>query len=516
MSKSSAIAISIFTAACLASVAFCADCYVDVQNGDDSNTGSGWGDAYATIGKAMASCSGASDDTIHAAEGIYYESLSFKSLVTLLGGYPAGGGARDPDGNLTIIDGGAHQRPLTFVSASGCRIDGFSIQNGSSTAGGAVYCDHSSPEFSHCIISDNAANEGGGLYLDGSSPTLKDCKVVNNSASANGGGLFCDGSSPTIWDTVIDGNSAGENGGGMFCDRSSPPDTKNCLITENTAGADGGGVFCDNSSPAFLNSTFSLNEAGGIGGALFLGSRCSPVVVNSILWGDQPDEIWGHEEKKNSIDITYSNVQQDGFGEGNCEPDEKGNINCDPRFETKGGGASHDGYFLDQNGSPSVSTGNTEENPYGGSSNVEYITDPSGYLDMTGGDDVDMGFHYREGSETYIKLSSFEARPGRKSIILTWETATEIENAGFVLFRVIESHADYEQISGLIPATGSAASGAAYTFVDRAARPGPTYLYYLIDIDTAGKWTVHGPATAPSRAIANCQLSTANRQPYVR
>ncbi|MBN2209519.1 MAG: DUF1565 domain-containing protein [Candidatus Coatesbacteria bacterium] len=511
MTKTLAFALVLLV--CLSSIAFCADYYVDVQNGDNHNAGSGWSDAYATIGKAMTSYSSSctSDDTIHVAEGIYYESLSFRSRVTLLGGYPAGGGARDPDGNLTIIDGGKHRRPLRFVSASGCLIDGFTIQNGSAAAGGAVYCDHSSPEISHCTISDNAAYDGGGLYLDGSSPTLKDCKVVNNSASANGGGLFCDGSSPTIWDTVIHGNSAGQNGGGMFCDNSSPRDTKNCLITENTAGANGGGVFCDNSSPRFLNSTLSLNGAGGIGGALFLGSRCSPVVINSILWGDQPDEIWGHKEKKNSIDVTYSNVNQDGFGEANCEPDANGNINCDPRFEAQGGGAAHDGYFLDQIDSPSVSTGDTEENPYGGSSNAEYITDPSGYLDMTGGDDVDMGYHYKEASAAYIELSSFEARAGRESIILTWETATEIDNAGFVLFRVVENHADHEQISGLIPAAGSAASGAAYKLVDRSARPGLTYLYYLIDIDTAGTWTVHGPASARWLALstANCQL----RQP---
>jgi len=320
----------IFLVVCVVSVSTATDYYVDGTFGDDNRSGLTWDDAFATIGKAMASCSETSADTIHVAASIYFESVNFKSFVALLGGYPAGGGTRDSGYNVTVLDGGSSTRPLTLLSVSDCRIDGFTIRNGHSSSGGAVHCDHSSPTMEYCTISDNAASDGGGLYFDGSSPTILNCEISSNSASGSGGGIFCDGSSPIIRDTVIDGNLAGENGGGMFCDNSSPPDTKNCLIKSNFAGEDGGGVFCDNSSPTFLNCTFSLNEAGGLGGALFLGSECAPVVVNSILWGDQPDEIWGHEENKNSLDITYSDVQQAGFGDGDCGPDKNTNINCDP------------------------------------------------------------------------------------------------------------------------------------------------------------------------------------------
>ncbi|MBN1593532.1 MAG: right-handed parallel beta-helix repeat-containing protein, partial [Candidatus Coatesbacteria bacterium] len=352
-----------------------------------------------------------------------------------------------------------------------------------------------SPAIEHCVFTDNHADEGGAIYLDGSSPTIKDCRILNNTANENGGGLYCDGSNPIIWDTVVDGNSAGENGGGMFCDGSSPSDTKNCLFTSNTAGEDGGAVFCDNSSPSFLNCTFSLNEADGLGGALFLGSYCVPIVINSILWGDSPDEIWGHEEKKNSINITYSNVQQDGFGEDDCQPDDHYNISCNPDFAVRGD-EEHDGYFLDQDESPSVSTGDTDKNPYGGYSNSTYVTDVVGYLDMTGGDDVDMGFHYKETGVAYIELASFAAYPDVNGIHIFWETATEIDNAGFALFRRAVDSAEYEQISGLIPSKGNLASGDSYYYFDTTAKATSSYLYSLIDVDTSGKWTVHGPVMA--------------------
>ena len=95
---------------CFIPFAVATEYYVDVQNGDDGNTGSDWEDAYATIGKAISSCSGSWADVVHVAEGIYNESIDFKSFVTLLGGYPAGGGVRSPENSLTAIDGAAIMR----------------------------------------------------------------------------------------------------------------------------------------------------------------------------------------------------------------------------------------------------------------------------------------------------------------------------------------------------------------------------------------------------------------------
>jgi hypothetical protein len=72
----------------------------------------------------------------------------------------------------------------------------------------------------------------------------------------------------------------------------------------------------------------------------------------------------------------------------------------------------------------------------------------------------------------------------------------EIDNAGFVMYRAIAGAHDYQQLGGLIPAQGTPAIGASYSFTDGDVEPGASYDYWLVDIDTSGKWTVHGPATA--------------------
>ncbi|MBN1593716.1 MAG: DUF1565 domain-containing protein, partial [Candidatus Coatesbacteria bacterium] len=138
--RTSAFALLIALTAFIVSAAVGAEFYVDAQNGDDNNTGAAWGDAFSTIGNAMASCTGSSSDVIHVAAATYHESINFKSNTVLLGGYPAGGGARHPEIHQTIIDGSGHQSILAFVAAENCTVDGFTLQNGSASSGGAIYC----------------------------------------------------------------------------------------------------------------------------------------------------------------------------------------------------------------------------------------------------------------------------------------------------------------------------------------------------------------------------------------
>jgi len=96
---------------------------------------------------------------------------------------------------------------------------------------------------------------------------------------------------------------------------------------------------------------------------------------------------------------------------------------------------------------------------------------------------------------TYIELSSFDAEVEGSNILLSWETGAEIDNAGFLIYRTI-GDGRFELISDLIPAEGSASAGASYSFIDTDASRGVKYCYYLVDIDTSGTWTAHGPACA--------------------
>ena len=97
-------------------------------------------------------------------------------------------------------------------------------------------------------------------------------------------------------------------------------------------------------------------------------------------------------------------------------------------------------------------------------------------------------------SPTVITLLSFEAKAGDDgSVILTWETATEVDNAGFNLYRARHKHGAYTKINDtLIPAKGNATTGASYNFTDTPPAKG-TYFYKLEDVDKNGGSTKHDP-----------------------
>lgn len=91
-----------------------------------------------------------------------------------------------------------------------------------------------------------------------------------------------------------------------------------------------------------------------------------------------------------------------------------------------------------------------------------------------------------------IELLSFTVEVHADGTVLMWETATEINNAGFNLYRASTEGGPYTRInSALIPAQGGPVAGTRYSYVDS---PGPgTFRYILIDLDASGEITLHGP-----------------------
>ncbi|GIK14835.1 MAG: hypothetical protein DYG83_07350 [Candidatus Brocadia sp. AMX2] len=93
---------------------------------------------------------------------------------------------------------------------------------------------------------------------------------------------------------------------------------------------------------------------------------------------------------------------------------------------------------------------------------------------------------------TAIELASFEATVDKGAATLFWETATEVDNAGFNLYRAKSEDGDYAKINDtLIPARGNAVSGANYSFVDTPGKG--TFYYKLEDVDYNGASAMHGP-----------------------
>ena len=83
------------------------------------------------------------------------------------------------------------------------------------------------------------------------------------------------------------------------------------------------------------------------------------------------------------------------------------------------------------------------------------------------------------------------------TVVVTWATASEVQTAGFHVYRADDPHGSPERVSAqLLPATDDPLAGGTYTFVDRAVTAGTTYHYWLEDVDLSGTMTRHGPTRA--------------------
>jgi hypothetical protein len=104
-------------------------------------------------------------------------------------------------------------------------------------------------------------------------------------------------------------------------------------------------------------------------------------------------------------------------------------------------------------------------------------------------------------SPSAVGLLSFEARASAGAIELSWETASELRNLGFHLYRASEAAGPYERItSSLIPGLSSSPSGASYSYRDSDLQNGTVYFYLLEDVETTGRMERHGPVSATPQA----------------
>ncbi len=100
------------------------------------------------------------------------------------------------------------------------------------------------------------------------------------------------------------------------------------------------------------------------------------------------------------------------------------------------------------------------------------------------------------GAPTAVELVSFSATPLDGGVELTWETASELDNLGFHLYRATDG-GPFERITTrLIPGLGSSPEGAKYSYVDSGLDNGITYSYQLEDVETGGHTERHGPLSA--------------------
>jgi len=114
---------------------------------------------------------------------------------------------------------------------------------------------------------------------------------------------------------------------------------------------------------------------------------------------------------------------------------------------------------------------------------------------------TDARFGYRE-LPTWVQLVSFAVVQEGDYVRITWETAAELDNVGFNLYRSEASDGEYVQLNeSLVPGQHPGSSmGATYTWTDRDVQPGQTYYYRLEDVDVRGVHTAHGPVSVAMTA----------------
>jgi hypothetical protein len=85
---------------------------------------------------------------------------------------------------------------------------------------------------------------------------------------------------------------------------------------------------------------------------------------------------------------------------------------------------------------------------------------------------------------------------------LDWETATEIENVGFRIYRADDQNTTPIPINPTLipPKTPGGIFGNTYAYTDTTVVNGVHYVYWLEDVAANGTATLHGPVTADSAA----------------
>ena len=101
-----------------------------------------------------------------------------------------------------------------------------------------------------------------------------------------------------------------------------------------------------------------------------------------------------------------------------------------------------------------------------------------------------------------------EPTPATSVVIVEWTTESEVNTAGFNVYRSESAEGPYNKINHqLIPASPDPILGGHYVYTDTNVVAGRVYFYQLEDVELNGASTRHGPIEVVARASGPLALA---------
>ena len=208
--------------------------------------GTSWDSPFRHLQDALAIAH--KGDTIHLGKGTYYpddgaspvtgdriESFHVTDSVVIYGGYPSGGGTRNPAVHKVVLSGDIDHNDLLVPATQPSHLLG-------SNAYHVLNCQNAILD--GVIISGGMANStdsalhqsGAGLTCTGT-VSIKDCSILGNSAAGNGsngkgGGLYFSGSSLLLRNVIFNGNLASQAGSAFYTVSGSVVVSENVVVQD--------------------------------------------------------------------------------------------------------------------------------------------------------------------------------------------------------------------------------------------------------------------------------------------
>ena len=102
-----------------------------------------------------------------------------------------------------------------------------------------------------------------------------------------------------------------------------------------------------------------------------------------------------------------------------------------------------------------------------------------------------------------------EPTPAASVVLVEWTTESEVDMAGFNLYRSDSPAGPYVKVNdALIPGASDALLGGEYAYTDTNVVAGQTYYYKLEDVELDGATVLHGPIEVVAEASSTSSFAS--------